>query len=35
LDYSSLIPVLVEGIKEQQIQIEALKEEIDALKAKH
>jgi hypothetical protein len=32
VDYTALIPVLVEAMKEQQAQIEVLKEEIEALK---
>lgn len=34
VDYVQLIPVLVEGIKEQQTQIELLKKEIEVLKSK-
>jgi hypothetical protein len=32
VDYETLIPLLVGSIKEQQLQIEALKKEIDSLK---
>ena len=35
VDYESLIPLLVGSIKEQQQQIEELKREINALKAKN
>ena len=32
LDYSKLVPLLIEGIKEQQKQIDELKNEINYLK---
>lgn len=35
MSYGSLVPLLVEAMKEQQIQIDALKAEIQALKGKH
>jgi hypothetical protein len=34
VDYIALIPVLLEGIKEQQAQIELLKKEVELLKNK-
>jgi hypothetical protein len=35
VDYDLLIPLLVGSIKEQQVQIEALKKEIQSLKSQH
>ena len=32
MDYSRLVPVLIEAVKEQQKQISALKSEVDSLK---
>lgn len=34
IDHARLVPVLVESIKEQQMEIERLKSEVEALKAK-
>jgi len=35
VDYSSIVPVLIEAIKEQQQHIEKLKDELNALRSKH
>lgn len=32
VSYGSLVPLLVEALKEQQVQIEALRSELDALR---
>jgi hypothetical protein len=34
VNYAKLVPILVEAIKEQQIQINELKEEINIIKQK-